>query len=691
MQQGSPFAQQSDAYTEAFTQLNIQDIEFEELDISLNDGDLVKMLVNSLQADKDYWDKLPFQLTKTDTENTAFLLGDQLNEREYLKSDSKYVDNRLFTSTRAILSYATSQLSRPEVIPSKGDEMYLKGAKDMESCLYQHAMDNAIDQKFRAAAMNLITRKRAFLKLRWDPDAGIDGDIVTDVVNPEDIIIDRTAGYLSNPNKIYHRIGCTIDQLISRFPDKKDDILLAYGIQRGVYTQMSRFVYYYECWFTYKEDQNPPSEGVCWFIYDKQLILGKMKNPNWVYMSSSKKERQANVMQMPPKPFINFNYINTGRSYIDETCLVEQAMPMQKMLNRRGRQIWENADYVNGRWVASKKAFSEEDAHKLINKGAKTVALVDQEDAGKALANIASAALPAYVENTLYDARNEIDQIMGTPSVFRGVQPSTKDTLGRDLLISKQANALQDDLVRAISYSTGAYYRLLLQMMRVYYTDDHWFQVKGSDGKYEFILLNGDKIDSNVKISVEVDSTLPLDKSDIRSTAMNLWQAGNAISIVDLYKALGLPDAEGMAQRYLESNTNPQGFLEDIKLDEANTDAETDIQLLIANKTPEERDDYDQSYFNYFNKFIASNRYSKLADKNTKAALRIQSFLAAVQHVMMESLNLQQSMQPPQGVPQPGMPPVGPEGQPPVPGEPTAAPASQPPTQPLPQQAPAIQ
>jgi len=172
---------------------------------------------------------------------------------------------------------------------------------------------------------------------------------------------------------------------------------------------------------------------------------------------------------------------------------------------------------------------------------------------------------------------------------------------------------------------------------------------------------------------------------------MNLWQAGNAISIVDLYKALGLPDAEGMAQRYLESNTNPQGFLEDIKLDEANTDAETDIQLLIANKTPEERDDYDQSYFNYFNKFIASNRYSKLADKNTKAALRIQSFLAAVQHVMMESLNLQQSMQPPQGVPQPGMPPVGPEGQPPVPGEPTAAPASQPPTQPLPQQAPAIQ
>ena len=693
MQTNSPFMQQSNAYTEAFTQTNIQDQPFEQLDLNLPDSDLDKLLITSLESDKAYWNNKPWQLEKTDVENTAYLLGDQLNDRDFLKNDSRYMDNRLFTSVRAILSYATAQLANPEVTPSKGDEINLRGARDIQMCLYTHAQDNKVDQKMRSAVLNLLSRKRGFLKLRFDPDAGEDGDIVTEIVNPEDIIIDRNAGYLTNPNKIYHRVGCTIDQLISRFPKKKDEILTAYGIQRAVHSQLSRFVYYYECWFTYKEQDNPPSEGVCWFIAEKHLILDKMKNPNWVYSSSKKKEKQANVLPLPPKPFVSLNYINTGRSFIDETCLVEQAKPMQEMLNRRGRQIWENADYVNGRWVASKKNFSEEDAHKLINKGAKTVAMVDGDDVTKSLANIASAALPSYVENTLYDARNEIDQIMGTPAIFKGAQPGKSDTLGRDLLVNQQAGALQDDLVRAISSSMGDYYGLLLQMMRVYYTEDHWFQVKGADGKYEFLFLNGDKIDSNVKISVEADSTLPLDKAQVRATAMELWQAGNAIDYKTLMEDLGLPNPDVRAERYLKSNLDPVAYLQSIEMDSIDADAESDIQLLIANKQPEEKDEYKQSYFDYFNKYIASNRYSKLADSDAKAALRIQSFLAAVQHIMMQSLMLQETVSPTLPPPQaPGVPvegaPIGAGGQ--QPPQPEQPPVPETNGMPLPQAPPAI-
>lgn len=678
---GSPFEQQTDVYTEAFSQPYLQDQPHEALDLDLSDSDLDKMLITSLEQDRAYWNKKPFQLEQTDLENTSYFLGDQLDDSEYLKNDSKYKDNRLFTSVRAILSYATAQMAKPEVTPSRGDEVYLTGARNIQMALYQHAMDNKVDQKLRSAVLNLITRKRGYLKLRFDPDAGVDGDIVTELVNPEDIIIDRNAGYLSNPGKIYHRIGCTIDQLISRFPNKKEEILTAYGIQRGVYTQMSRYIYYYECWFTYKEQDNPPMEGVAWFIPEKHLVLDKMKNPNWVYFESKKKERQANVVSCPPKPFIQFNYINTGRSFIDETCLLEQAIPMQKMLNKRGRQIWENADYVNGRWVANKNAFSQEDAHKLINKGAKTVALVDSDDVSKSLANIASAALPSYVENTLYDARNEIDQIMGTPAIFKGSQPDRKDTLGRDMLVNQQAGALQDDLVRAISSSAGDYYKMLLQMMRVYFTEDHWFQVKGSDGKYEFIFLNGDKLDTDVKVNVEADSTLPLDKAGLRSIAMQLWTAGNAIDIRSLYEMLGLPEPDVLAERYLESNTDPIAYLDTIKRDNVNTDAESDIQLLIANKQPEERDNYDQAYFDYFNKYVASNRYNKLVDKDPKAALRIQSFLAAIQHIMIQSLQLQESI-----APQPPIPGVPPEGV--IPPEAPQVPAGQPPAPVAPPQAP---
>lgn len=704
--QNNPFSQQNDAYTEAFTSLYLDEEPFDSLDISMTDDKLDKLLINSLESDRDYWNQRPWNLQETDINNTAFLLGDQLNDRDFLKNDSKYVDNRLFSSVRAILSYATGQLAQPAITPSKGDEIYLKGAQDIGLALYQHASDNKVNQKVRAAVLNLISRKRGFLKLRYDPDAGVDGDIVTDICNPEDIIISRHAGYLSNPDKIYHRIGCTIDQLISRFPEKKEDILTAYGIQRAVNSQMSRFVHYYECWFTYKEDKNPPKEGVCWFIAEKHLILDKQPNPNWVYFNSTKKERQANVTLMPPKPFVSFNYINTGRSFIDETCLVEQARPMQEMLNRRGRQIWENADYVNGRWVADKGAFSQEDARNLINKGAKTVAMVDMKSVANPLQNVAAAPLPSYVEATLYDARNEIDQLMGTPSIFKGAQPDKKDTLGRDLLINQQAGALQDDLVKSISNSMVDYYELLLQMFRVYYTEDHWFQVKGGDGKYEFILLNGDKLDTDVKVNVQIDSTLPLDKTQIRSTAMSLWQAGNAIDIKSLYEDLGLPNPDVRAERYLKSQLNPVEYLQSIEISQIDSEAESDIMLLIANKVPEERDDYSQNYFDYFNKFISSNRFQKIQGEksaanptgNPEAAQRILMFLSAVQHAMMQTLNMRESLDAaamiPSPPPQPPMPAPG-QGAP-IPGQPGAPtqPNMQPPTSqdipPVPQAQPVV-
>lgn len=657
----NPYSQKQDVYQEAFTELYTPESDYEALDLTMSDADLDKMLINSLEADREHWNKNPWNLEETDVVNTAFLLGDQLDDKDFLKGDTRYQDNRLFSSSRAILSYATGQLAKPELTPSRGDEMYLKGARDTAAALYQDSADDHVDLQVRAAVLNLISRKRAYIKLRYDPTVGMNGKVVSEVCNPEDIILCRYSAYMKNPAKIYHRLRCSVDELCAKFPDKETEIKEAFSIRRGVYSQTSRMVTYFECWFTYLDADSQPKEGVCWFIHDKRLILDKMRNPNWVYFDNRKKEMEANVMNMPPKPFVIFNHINTGHSAIDETCLIEQALPLQKMLNKRLRQIGENADYVNGRWVYSKKAFSEEDARKLINKGARTLAGADRDDVSNSLINVAPNQLGQWVENTIYDYRNEIDGLMGTPAQFKGSDPKSNDTLGRDLMIKQQAGALQDDLVRAVAVSMTDYYKIKLQLWRVNYTDDYYFQTKGGDGKYEFILINGEKMDTNVKVSVQVDSTLPLDKASIRATAMELWKTGNAIAIKDLYEFLGLPDPEILAEHYLNSQLDPVNYLESIKSDDINSEAESDIQLLIAGKAPEERDNYDQPYFDYFNKFMASNRFAKIQAPKTKdnptgnpqAAQRITMFLIAVQHAMMQSLQLQESMAPP---PQPGIP-----------------------------------
>lgn len=641
----NPNTTSNNAYDPLFTGFMLPDEEYVNLDLSMPDTDLQKMLVDDLNTNIDHWEQKPWQLKKTDTENTNYLLGDHSNHPELIKriGSDDFVDNRMFSSMRAILSYATGRLAIPEITPSRSDDVYVKGARKIQSAIYQHALDNKVDIKARAAVMNLLSRKRGPMKLRWDENKGLNGDIVTEVVPPEDIIIDRYAGFLDNPRVIYQRIRCSVDELVNRFPNKKSAIYSTFSIKLGNYNQRSRFATYYEAWFTYLDNEGNSCEGVAWFL-EQGLILDKQKNPNWVYTGSSKKEKEINVLDRPPKPYVWFNYINTGHSYIDDTCLFEQAKPLQEMLNYRNQQLNRNIDFMNGRWVASKKAFSEEDAQKFVNRGSRTVALVDADDVGKAIQVQTPNALPAEVYQSVVDFRNEIDTMMGTPSQFRGAAGGAQDTATRDLMIKQQAGALQDDLVRCVASGMEEYYKILLQLMRTYYTDDYWFQVRGGDGQFEFILLNSDEIDSNVKVGVQVDSTLPLDKEQIRATSLNLWKEGNAIDYKSLMEDLGLPNPDIRAERYYRAKLDPIGYMESLNQGIDNDDAEVDIQMLMADKIPEERDDYDEDYLNYFNHFLTLNRFSKLPQD---AKQRIVQFLMAVQHIASGTENMQADMQTP--------------------------------------------
>lgn len=617
--------------------------EYENYDPGMDDETLLNMLVKSLEANIEHWQKRPWALEDTDKRNIAYLLGEPLEESLTIKIDGdEFTNNRLFTSVRAILSYATGQLAQPEIGPSSSDDVDKRLARGMQMSLYEHSLDEDADIKFRISLLNLVTRKRAFLKLRYDPLAGKHGDIATEICNPEDIVIDRFAKFNEDPNIIYHRVRCTVDELVALFPKKTQQIYRHFNIQRGVYTQMSRMITYYEAWFTYMK-QDVRQQGVAWFLPESDIILDKMKNPNWVYDDVSEDGIDKNVMNEPPKPFVPFNYFNLGRSYIDETCLFDQAVPLQKLINKRIKQITDNADYVNGRWVMSKKSVDEADAKAFINKGTNTTLMTDADDVGKAVVNISSNQLPAYVYQSLIDARNELDTIMGTPSQFRGEGSESQNTLGKDQMIKNQAGMLQDDLVRAVNNASKHYYKLKLQMMAVYYTQDYTYSQKGSDGSYNFFVLNGDNIDRNVKVGVRIDSTLPLDKQSIRNTAMGLAKM-NRIDNLSLFEDLGVPDPEIRAERLARQTLDPMGYMNSMQTNNDNTDAELDIMLVTAGKTPDERSVYDEAYLTYWNNFMTTNRFAMMPPD---AKQRIVMFLQFVQQKAQQMQQLQSTQSTP--------------------------------------------
>ncbi len=621
---------------------------FEQFDLDVPDDKLHRMIITSLNDDIHYWNRPPYDLQKADDKNISFWLGDQWDRAPFSRGDNHEVDNRLFAGVRAILSYATSRLATPEIVPSSSDDWVQAQARNLQMALYQHSLDESMDAKVRAVVLNLITRKRGFIKLRFDPNEGLNGDIVSEVVDPADIVVDRFARFQQNPNKVYHRIRCTLDELCSRFPDKQNDLYRLFGIKKGVYTQLSRYCTYYETWFSYIDSDGKPREGLASFVNDPgQLILDKGPNPNWLYTGNDKKDKRTNVLFAPPKPFVNFNYLNLGMSYIDETSLFDQARPMQTLLNKRNKQWHDNIDYANGRWIASADAMNEETATKMVNRGSKTIALVKTKDTGgdvgKAFKNVAAQSLPAEVYQSILDTRNEIDTMLGTPSVFRGANPDKQNTATRDMIAKQQSGMMQDDLVRAVQSGMQSYYQIKLQLMRVFYTDDYEFQAKGGDGKFKFITLNGDTIDSNVKVGVQVDSTLPLDKQMIRTVAQELLQA-NKIDYLTAMEDLGLPNPEIRTERFFKSTMQPFVYLESVEKGMDNNEAEMDIQSLISKKAPKERDNYDKDYLDYFNLYVTTNRFMRLKAENAEAAQRIIAFLMAIEHIATETANLQSNL-----------------------------------------------
>jgi hypothetical protein len=566
----------------------------------------------------------------------------------YISPDGSYMPNmgnHMMTSTRAVLAYVNARVANPEVAPSNNDPGSKQFALDLRAAMKQHGIDQKLKKKVKKCTQNLVIQKRAFLKQRFDPTCGPYGDIVVEVVPPEDIVIDKWATFDGDPQRIFHRQKCTVEELVMKFPDKKEAIYNVFEINRGVYSQTSRKVTYWEVWFTYFE-KGKRKEGVCWYLPKGKLVLGKMENPNWIYTGDDQKDRLINFSAWPIKPFTVFNYLNTGKSYLDETSLFEQVKPLQDLYNKRSKQIMENNDYINGRTVADAGALKPEDADKFLSKSPKAILLIKPAQ-GQTVSNsvfhIPHNPLPPSSSEEKYDTRNEIDQGMGTPNIFRGEQ-SKNNTLGQDERLIQQAGALQDDLASSVDEATEDYYQKSYQMKKVYYTEDHWIQVRGDDGKYDFIVMNSDNMDTNVRISVEGGSTLPSDKKDLRSL---ITDAANANRIDDLSFWEGtiygkLPDPETIVARLQKQLNDPAGFMQDIEKELFNREANTDIAILIDGKDPEARDEYGQAYLEYFNKFIMGNKYLDLPPEVQE---RIKMHLATVGMSAARTSNLQATQQ----------------------------------------------
>lgn len=598
------------------------------LDIDLPDTDIIKNLNNRIDDAMSYWDQpTGFNLTEARNENMRLHLGRQIDVTHLYRFQVPYVENEVFVSLETIVSYLTSQQPQPEVSPAQKDERSKKLAIDLEKALMAHSQQFDIKRKLEVIIRNLFIKRIGIVKFRFDPRHGKKGEIIPEVLDPDNVIVDKNAAMGDNPAFICHVLKMSVEEMCSRFPKKKSEIYEALGIVRGTPKQLSQEVAVREVWLTHYSKKGEPQEAVLWYF--GKIVLDKFKNPNWLYSTDN------NFLQTPLKPFIPLNYINDGTHWIDITTPIEQAANMQNILNKRGRQIMENADKANGTLIISTDSgLTKDDAQNLTgDPNQKLIIKTAGRSARDLVYQVPPHDLPSYVLQDKFDARTTIHSIMGTPSEFTGASNDQQDaeTLGQAMMAKNQAAGRQDLVGRAVDSFMDKYFQFLVQMMVVWYDSDHYFVYNGGDGEFDYVTMKRDLIEDGMAVCVKSGTTLPFDKSRQEAVALQLAKMG-MISPLDLYRDLHMDNVQKRYDNWYKWKTDPAALARDSQTATEDSDAYVDFIEIMNSRPCKPRQDASIEH-------ILTHRKQMLTDVFLEAKPAIQRKF--VEHVQLEVSSLE--------------------------------------------------
>lgn len=613
-------------------------------------GNMVKRRYNEAS---EHWNKdqmLKSVRAKNNSNYLAKYVQEQLIDERY---QEVYLDNRQFSSVRTVLPFLTARVTAPEVTPGDGDDVSIQFAEDFEQALQRHAEQKNGRALVRLAVQDVLRGERLGL-LKWRYDAMLD-DVIVEHVPPEAVTIGKRSRLYEEPDFLRHTQERSVGELIKQFPDKKQKILELFNIDKGVPSQLEKLHKINEDWIWIDlEDKRTLVVGYSY----QNFVFGKTSDPNW-------NENGKNLLERPMIPFVFFNFLNDGSGYIDQTSFMEQAQYLQSNYNKRGQTIAENAKYAGtGVPIFAKDAITQKDVAKIRFSPIQRV-LLDAPDVSKAFTTWQAGNMQPFVMEDKADLKDGIDNVWAANAVLRGQQSENK-TATQDILNRNQAEGRLADPVDCIDDSMTRFYQLEAQFMYRYFDEKKFYNYLGDNGKFVSIVVSQDEIAKNlgITITVKAGTSLPIDRAQKRATVMELLKL-NKIGTLAAYKELAIfEDPEQAFKDYLMELSDPASLLGEVDKRMFDREANEDLQLVIAGKTPEERDDLSEEYLNHLNEYLLTDKYKMLkAEQQMRVSEYIDSIIAKASR-KMNKMALQPAPDvlnpapPPQvpGAPQPGDP-----------------------------------
>ncbi|HEC64649.1 hypothetical protein LCGC14_0615440 [marine sediment metagenome] len=539
------------------------------LELNVPEKDLLRVLDMKQRESEDFFDN-KLNLGKRRKKNNDYWRGKQIDYGMFHRWQVPYVDNVIYRDVETILPIAVSKVPDIIVSPASEDPEKIKRAKALQSVLDFTVKQRHVRQVLRKATRHSLLDFIFVIKARWDK---LKQSFVFEAIQPDKLILDHTAMRtdFGMSSEAFDFIGEWIEEplkvVISKFPNKKQEILdrTAGGVKQENARQMANKIRYQEIWFTWHDDNGIPTEALLWRY--KDLILDKMRNPYWDYEGQEravaidpitgnpiKQTIQFNHFDMPKKPYIIMNYQYTGVSGpIDDTTPVEQALPLQDVVNKRGRQITELADKANPKKIISAEFISKEDAVDITDDPGETI--VGEGSVRDGFTYVPGIPPNPVLFQDLVSNRLEIDNIIGAHATTRGERVPEESGIARQITREGDFGRIDDMVLSLIEPAADEMANWMVHFMKVFGTQEHFAQVLGEAGKTEFVEFDRDSIDDGLNITVKAST---VDKTERRATATQLASAGS-IDPLSLMEDLDAKNPIERAKRMIAFQSDPSG------------------------------------------------------------------------------------------------------------------------------------
>lgn len=651
--------------TNAAVQVEEAVVQSQELALDIPDADILAVIEKKITDSKSHF-KNKLKIEERQKTNENYWRGKQHEGNTYYEYQKPHTNNIIHRDTETRIAIAAGRMPDIIVIPDNpDDDNSTEDARDFEQYLASKVNSDVTKRLMKNVLRDEEIKLIGCIKVRWDPNRGKLGDVTFERVKSQDIIFDHTAtipedGYTSdNMEFISEWIEESISLIIAKFPAAKSEFLKKFGMvdeTRAGAAKLASKVRYRETWFTWYDTQGKRIEGVCWHY--NGLMLDKKKSPYWDW------KEDRNHFDMPHKPYMFTSYKNLGYGAHDDTTSIEQAIPMQDVVNKRGMQITEINDRAIPKLVIAGSAMTKEEAERLTPDPHENVYLNADAgaDASKAVATIDTPAANPELYTDMQGAKADIDSQFSTHSVTRG-EATSDDLSGVSKQITREGDlSIADDIVQiVVQRLVTEMANWATQLMIINYYDPNkglkpgdegydfnfkpWRTTQpGKNGDYIVVSMTRDRIRKGINVIVNSNT---IDKPTQRSLAIQLSQE-KAIDPYSLFEALEIPNPREKTKRLIafirgggDTGDGYAAYLKEIGIDITDTAAAggeagagdqaqpnpeddvqlalKDIQTIISGQVPATPQTPSAAYVETLSKFVNSPSFDQVPDEGKQA------------------------------------------------------------------------